>query len=110
MKLKVGQKLWYVPNNRGGQHEVTVIKVGRMWAHVGTHVGIRGRIDMETLIADGGGYGSPGRCYLSQEHYNSELRRVRKWGELCQAMRLFNNPPKHITVDDIDVILNMVRV
>ena len=57
--IEVGQKLWFVPNERrhSDGYEVEVTKIGRKWAELG-HAKLR--IDLSDLIADGGRYPSPG--------------------------------------------------
>lgn len=92
--LEVGQTLWYVPNwGRHAQgHEVTVTKVARRWASLG-----RGwpRIDKNTLWADGGDYGSPGRCYLSEAHYRESEALQALWRDFSR--RLSSTPPGGLT-------------
>lgn len=70
MKLSEGQKLWWVPQHSLGMkgREVTVLKVGRKWAELDNGE----RIDLETLISDGGRYAPNGRCYL-------RMNRPRLW-------------------------------
>lgn len=70
-KLKVGQKLWFVPSygRRAKPYEVEVVKVGRKWAYING----RRRIHIESLVVDGGDYQSPGCCYLSKEEHEYEV-------------------------------------
>ena len=73
--LRVGQKLWWVGNRSAGdgrQREVTVVSVGRKWATLDCKSGYPIRNDIETLWADGKGFWSPGRCYLSKQEYDDE--------------------------------------
>jgi hypothetical protein len=76
--LVEGQKLWFVSSQRhGGEpREVTVGKIGRKWATISSGAD---RIDRETLVADGGQYISPGRCYLSQQAYEDAKRLSDDW-------------------------------
>ena len=71
--LKKGQVLYWVPSvsYAPGCGMVTVGKVGRKWLTLeeGTHY--RYRINVEDLVADGAGFFSPGRCYLSKEEYEA---------------------------------------
>ncbi|KVP16905.1 hypothetical protein [Burkholderia ubonensis] len=64
----VGQKLWFVGARLGNfknvTGEVAVTAVGKKWAEVAG--AFRGRVDVDSLVADGKGYASPGRCYLSR--------------------------------------------
>jgi len=84
--LKVGQKLYWVPYVRWapGEQEVIVEKVGRKWA---TLVGFRHRIDIKTLLADGGEYSCPGSCYLDREGFLSEREAKKAWDLLGEKMR-----------------------
>jgi hypothetical protein len=77
-KLTVGQKLWWVGRHRERSYEVTVVTVGRKWATIDTGRP-NYRIDLETLIADGGKYSSPGMCYLSKKHWEVEFRQRNAW-------------------------------
>jgi hypothetical protein len=61
------------------------------WAHT--------RIDLETLVADGKGYLSPGACYLSQREYLDELEITRVWSALMR--KLTYDPPKGVTPDRV---------
>lgn len=77
--VTVGQKLWFEPHLAwlGQPREVTVTKVGRVWAEV--DVGSRSfRISKETLVVDAGSNAYPGRCYLDR----------REWERLAEAQRL----------------------
>lgn len=84
--LTVGQKLWFVREDNWAPsrnepfekaRELTVERLGRKWAYCGVH-----RVHRQTLIVDGEGYGSPGRCYLSREHYEAEKAADSAWNEL----------------------------
>lgn len=99
MKLSVGQKLWYVPNrNRGGQCEVTVTKVGRLWANLDN----RERISLESLEADAGQYSSPGRAYLSKGDYELSLRLHEVWREFRRRVDHQYLPPDGVTFSDVE--------
>lgn len=91
--LVEGQKLWFVGShphrhNRGGQ-EVTVEKVGRKWATISAGAD---RIDKTTLRADGGGYTSPGQCYLSEAEYEAEKALSVAWSEFAALMDRWRMP------------------
>lgn len=97
--LKEGQTLWWVPNQRhaGPQREVIVQKVGRTWAQLSN----RFRIDKNTLIADGGEYISPGRCYLSEVAYIQYVNLIAAWNALTSDLRY--SRPEGVTIEDIEV-------
>ena len=78
------------------EQEVVVEKVGRRWA---TIAGVRYRIDVKTLQADGGGYSSPGTCYLDKDAFIAEREAVALYGELRQ--RMGSRPPAEVSAVDI---------
>lgn len=85
--LAVGDKLWFVHRERrhsSGQ-EVTVVNVGRKWAKLSN----RERIDMETLVADGSGYTSPGQAYLSEADYAAKVSRDRAFDSFRRKVEAF---------------------
>jgi hypothetical protein len=90
-QFHVGQILWYVPADMrwSKPREVTITKIGRKWITLGNF----GRIDIKTLHVDAGAYSSPGRCYLSQEDYETERSADAAWHELREAIgRLYRRP------------------
>lgn len=104
--LQVGQELWYVPadsRHHDRSHAVTVVKVGRKWAHLNSYYG---KIDIETLWLDGGKYSSPGRCWASKEAWEAEQHRHRVWYDFQR--RLTHTPPDGVTVDTIEKIKSML--
>ena len=104
-KLVVGQRLWHVPNRQGGGCAgfVEITKVGRKWAGINhVHNGEVsswnfGRIDMETMLVDGGQYCSPAACYLSKEEYEHMVFVGEKYDKIY---RFFNH--RHIKPDSLD--------
>ena len=100
MSLAVGQELWFVHRERrsGVPHAVTVTKVGRKWASI-SEWGIR--IDIETMVADGGGLSSPGRCWLSREAWEQEEERQKAWGRLREFFNRRWSAPDGISIDAI---------
>jgi len=105
-KLRAGQTLWWVTRSNFHQtinrnYEVVVEKMGRTWAYLSNGE----RID-RNLIADGGQYSSPGRCYFNKEHYLSEMARQIKWDELYDLVRQRHVVPHHLSTDEI---LKMIK-
>lgn len=96
--LTVGQELWYVPSD-ARQHSqaqaVRVTKVGRKWADL--EPPYLGRVNIETLWLDGGGYASPGRCWLSVDEYEATVARERLWRDFRN--RLPHSPPDAASVE-----------
>lgn len=82
-ELKVGDKLWFVPNYRRGKgYEVVVQKVGRKLADIGER---RSKLDMETMIVKDAG-NSYGACYRSEDEYLSECMRESQQNALIQKI------------------------
>jgi hypothetical protein len=100
-KLERGQKLLYVGSvygsNRTQRTEVTVVSVGRTWAQI--EGPFCGRLDMETLVVDGRGFGSPGTCYLSREHYQQQEGPKLAWNSLRAAMG--NTMPNGVSYENV---------
>jgi len=97
-KLTEGQILWWVPQSQRHAlpREVTVTKVGRKWAQLDN----RERIDLETLVADGGGFSAPGCCYLSQEHHEGVMALHKAWDGLKRDLE-YKSVPTGVTAADI---------
>lgn len=108
-QIKVDQELLYVPNHgRNAPCMVTVKTVGRKWITLSNRL----RIDINTLVADGGGYSSPGKCYLTKEEYEDFRRVSDKWKSVCSWLRDWRNTtkPEHIKESDIDMIINILGI
>lgn len=75
--------------------ELTVDSLGRRWAYCGGF-----RVDRNTLAVSGDGYGSPGRCYLSREHYAAEKAAEWAWNKLHEQTRR-HRPGNGPSEDDI---------
>lgn len=103
-KLKVGQVLWWVQSGvkksplRDGP--VTVTRIGRKWITLSNYH----RMDIETWDADGGGFSSPGRCYVSEEAYRYECAMTEKWGDLRRLVSSYR-PPAGVSLADIEAAL-----
>jgi hypothetical protein len=92
MTLTVGDTLWYVnlENQRHMSSEdrgypVKVLSVGRKWAYL--EPAYYGRIDKDTLLADGRGYSTDARCYADQKAYWAACRRDKVWRAFYRAVR-----------------------
>jgi hypothetical protein len=83
MKLEVGQSVFYVPTYRHSQPSYAKVeKVGRKWATLDN----RQRIEIETGMADGGEYSSPGFAYVSEDEYRTHVRIEKKRRQLIDAI------------------------
>lgn len=101
--LRVGQVLLFVHEDpfaggyaRGRNEtidqatEITVERIGRKWAHCSPGY----RVDRHTLAVSGEGYSSPGRCYLSREHYAAEKAADAAWRAfLARVHSIYRRPP-----------------
>jgi hypothetical protein len=92
--VKAGDTLWYVPHisYRGSQRELTITKVGRIWASTGDRIPTR--IHKRTLEVNGEGFSSPGRCFRSRDHYERWKVAVDVWNRLRRRM---NDCPPDVT-------------
>ncbi len=105
--LKPGQKLWFVRTTFriagfDGGREVTVEKVGRLWATLSNHE----RVDAN-LRVDGG----LAVCHLSQEHYRADLEVKAAWRSAWERLSRFSfSPPPGVTPDDIAAALKALRI
>ena len=86
-----GQFLTFVGSHRynAGAKETAIVTVGRKWLTLDNGY----RVDKETLWADGEGYTSPGRAYLSMAEYEAETALNAAWDELQANMRKAYRPP-----------------
>jgi hypothetical protein len=111
VKLVVGQRLWFVPKGRYaslGPFEIEVTSVGRKWARArrtedlfeldGLNVIT---IDVYTLKADGGTAPSPGRCFLSREVYEANVRLRNTWLMFRTYLQGVHEPPSGLAPEDI---------
>lgn len=99
MKIHVGQQLYWVPSQPYAYSKgmTTVTKVGRKWAELDN----RYRIDIRTMVADGGGYSSPGRCYQSQEEHERIVEEQRTWSTFRDKIANKYRCPDGITTEKI---------
>ena len=101
-KLKVGDKLWFVPNWYGeGSYEVEVRSVGRKWATVAAVASGRRdhRISLTTLRSDEGSTNPPGRAYRDRAVYEAEQAATTAWRTFRSNFPY--NRPSHLTAEDI---------
>lgn len=105
--LTVGKKLWWVPKEptRRPCRNVEVLKVGRKWATLSNGH----RIAIDSFIADGGKYSSPGRCYESKEQYTSIRRLNMAWEKFTHILYLQRTVPDGVTIDDIEAAKKLLR-
>lgn len=105
--IEVGQKLYFVPNNRyGARRDVVVTKVGRRWAAIGPRM----RVDVNTLRVDGRGYMSPGQCWLSEAAYREELALQAEWDSLNGYVSRRHRVPEGITIEAIRQVKELLKI
>lgn len=100
MKFIAGQTLFFEPDSSVCSSTkrglVDVKKVGRKWLHLSNGV----RVSAQTLKADGNGYASPGRCYLTEEERNAFFALKKEWTFfIC---RVNSGMPQGVTLEKID--------
>lgn len=97
VSITKGKSLWWVASdNAKTQCAVTVTKVGRKWATLSNGC----RIDIGTLVADGGQYMSPGMCYDSQQAYEQAIALIVEWQKLTRDLSGMRCP-EHMTIEKI---------
>lgn len=118
--FKVGQKLCYVQfghrrNEKPQVLEHVVIKVGRQWV-TACEPCMEGkpwmaeRFKPETMTADGNGYASPGKYYLTEEQYRSEIESNKAWRELQEFVQCGSRVCKtKLSAQRIREILNELK-
>lgn len=77
---------------------MTVERVGRRWVYLDNAA----RIDAETMWADGAGFGSPGRCYLSEAEFHDEMKLCATWDSLRQKIATQYRPPDGVTLSQVE--------
>ena len=103
--LEVGQELWYAPNDtRYEAKAVTVTKVGRKWATLDNY----NRVDMETMEIDGGGYSSPGTCYLDRKVYEEQCRADKLLTKFYRKLGYYVK--QGVTAEDILQAAKLLRI
>ncbi len=97
--ITVGQELyvlgdlyWSGRENVGGRL-IRVTKVGRKWAYLANN----DRVDLETLCL----FSSPGRGYLSEQHYEQVKATTKHWVRFKLALDRSVMSPS-LTIEDID--------
>lgn len=94
----VGQKLFYVGrNNAQSKQEITISGVGKKWLTIDNHL----RLDIETLIADGGDYTPPGAAYLSEQDYLDLLALQGAWLHF-KSLLSSHRVPEDVTIEKIN--------
>jgi hypothetical protein len=109
-KFIVGQTLWFVyykgySSSPRPDCEVTITKVGREWLTLSSGH----RVDKHTLIADGKGYSSPGRCYLSREIYEKRVATLKAWRDFSSTIDP-RNPPDLASLESIAQAMRLLNL
>lgn len=104
MKFEVGQKLFYVPNDR--RHDsryVEITKVGRKWLHCSGFM----KVDAEDLCTESW---PQGKCYLSEEDYNTAKVIQKAWDSFQRKIDRMYTRPEGITLEDIQYMKNLCGI
>lgn len=113
MNYEIGQKLYRVPHDRrylANAHEVTITAIGRKWLTVKELSWTREeRVDKETLLVDGGQYSSPAKCYLSKQHYESQLALDNAWRDFVELVHRGRvSVPQGVTLEVIEQVKRLL--
>lgn len=107
--LTVGQKLYIVYDrnvSRNGTEFLVVTKIGNKWAtlqHPDRTWATSERVDLEDMRLDGGQYSSPGKAYLSEQHYKTEMELNEAWRAFQQSLS-YSQAPKGLTIEKLEQI------
>lgn len=104
--FKADQELYFVPTYSEPKI-VTITKVGRKFLTVKL-VSREYRVYIDTLIVDGNGYNSPGRCYLSKEEYDKQKYHKDLWESIKHKFDTYNLP-NWATVDNLSKIKELIE-
>jgi len=99
-KIKVGQKLWWVPRWRSYEPAcwVEVTKVGRVYATI-SFKNIRIRLtNLESVNQDS--YRDAGRCYVDKEAHEAREKVMQMWCEIRTEMH--KGCPDDVTVEQVE--------
>jgi hypothetical protein len=104
----VGQTLWweYSEMSRGPGREVVITKIGRDWIYLNN----RCRVDKRYLVADGGKYSPPGRCYLSKEAYAEMVELNKAWRDLRNAIISQVKIPDNVGLESIRTARRVLHI
>ena len=104
--FEVGQKLWFVRSEKrsGEPREVTVEKVGRVWATLSNHL----RCDATGKV-DGGSYQSPGHCYVNRGAYELEQARLIAWRKFTCGLE-YKQMPETLTIEALAQIAASLEI
>lgn len=106
-KLKVGDRLWYVPGGRLGKpSEVAVTEVGRKYAKIQVTAG-----HLERILINGLGVVDwpHGKCYESRIAHLEELNMNAQWDLVQTLIKNMRRPPAHITREHIETIKSILE-
>ena len=104
--FKADQELYFVPTYSEPKI-VTITKVGRKFLTVKL-VSREYRVYIDTLIVDGNGYNSPGRCYLSKEEHDKQRYVKDLWDSIRDKFNTFSLPD-WATVDNLSKIKELIE-
>lgn len=108
MEFKVGQEVYLVPTQKrmGNPHFAKIEKIGRKWITLADNYG---RFSPDSMMADGGQYSPPYRCYLSKEEYEVEAAADAAWNELNKLIDSHYSKPEWLDKDKIDKCIELLK-
>lgn len=101
MKIQAGDRLWFVPSQRcfGEPMFVNVEKCGRKWITLDNGR----RVAVESLVAEGGGYMSPGLCFLDKESWQAEQTLMAAWDAFRKTVYVTQRPTG-LTIEQLEQV------
>lgn len=104
----IGQEVWIVPNdNREKPYSAKIAKIARKWMTLDP--GWRGQVSKESgYLKPKAGYLPRARAWPSRAEYELWKSRSDKWKEFTRSIQ-YSGLPDHISDDDLDVIIGLVR-
>lgn len=100
-QFSVGQELYYVSRgNRRDKSTVTIEKLGNKWMYLSN----RARADIHTLEVDGG----RGYLYASKSEYDDLTELNSLWTDFRRKVSDKNVIPKHLTVEKIQKVVELL--
>lgn len=103
--MKVGDTVYVVLDENSRTKGLSgVVRVGRKWIYLS--IGLR--MEKSTMLLDGGGCSTPGRCYMTEQDYLDEVSRHSLWSKLRSG--LTRTAPSSVSNDDIKAAMKLLGI
>lgn len=108
MKLKVGDKIWYVEQNRKGVQpdpkETTITKVGNKYFEIDCCFKTKFEISTKIIVSE---YNNYSRCYLNIQEYYDEQERSQIISYIQKSFQ-WNSGVSHISLEQLRQIKQII--